>query len=444
MAGGRIVGQLNKLTSREVETKSEKGRYGDGGGLYLIVTHAIGADGEVTVRRKWTFMFRLNGKRHEMGLGPAGKGGVSLAQARKLANEARELVQQGYNPIEHREMTKREQSDAERRKNAIPTFREAAISFVETHSPSWKSLKHRQQWRSTLMNDARLLGPIPVDAITREDVLKVLQPIWLKKPETASRLRGRIERVLDAAIVAGYREAPNPAIWKGGLKSLLPDVKRSSRIVHHRSMDWREVPGFVSKLREQQEASCAALALEFLVLTAARTGEVIGAVWAEIETGFEGGPIWRIPAERMKAQRDHEVPLSKRAQEILGQVKPLAQGNPEFPLFPSPTFRPSRVKHLSSMAMMTVLDRLNYRERTTVHGFRSSFRIWAAEQTSFPRAVAEAALAHSNPDRVEAAYQRSTLLPQRRLMMEQWADWCGRGMRDENIVSFGQREAAAQ
>lgn len=398
-----MSGAIHKLTARTVETIAETGRHADGGNLYLNVTKAGG--------KSWVFFYRFNGKMREMGLGSADKHrGISLAQARKKAAEARALMADGVDPLEAR---KAERAANAKAAKVAPTFGTLAKEYVATHEASWSNPKHIQQWRTTLEKDAAALSDKPVDQIAPQDVLAVLQPIWTTKPETARRLRGRIERVLDAAIAAKHRGHPNPALWKGNLEPLLPALKKSALVEHRRSLPYQDMPEFMEALRAR--SATAALALEFLILTASRTSEVTLAQWSEVDLDER---LWRIPAQRMKMKKDHEVPLSDRAVMILETVASLASGEAGAFLFPSRNGKP-----LSNMAMLTLLDRMKYRSRTTVHGFRSSFRIWAAEQTSFPRAVAEAALAHSNPDRVEAAYMRSTLLPQRREMMAQWAEY---------------------
>lgn len=377
-----------KLTARKVET-AKAGKYSDGGNLYLIVSPS-GA-------RKWILRFTWRGRPKEMGLGSAGS--VPLADAREQAAEARRKIARGINPIEDR-----------KRDAGIPTFGEMADEVREALSAGFRNEKHKAQWKSTLATYAAPLRPKAVDTITTEDMLAVLKPIWTIKPETASRVRGRIEKVLDAAKAKGYREGENPARWKGHLDHLLPKPLKLSR-GHHPAMDYEKVPAFIGTLRAR--LSFAALALELCILTAARSGEILGMRWAEVD--FEKA-LWTIPATRMKAGREHRVPLSPRAIAILEQVKKLGQGE-----FVFPGQKPG--KPLSGMAMDMVLRRMKIAD-ATVHGFRSSFRDWAGNESSFAREVAESALAHVIGDKAEQAYRRGDALEKRRGLMDAWANYC--------------------
>lgn len=338
-----------------------------------------------------------------MGLGSLSA--VSLAKARELAAEYRALVAAGRDPIEEAKACK-----VERR--SVPTFGDVAERYIESKSPEWRNAKHIAQWRMTLREYAALLWSKPVDVIVTEDVLAVLQPLWQSKSETASRLRGRIEHVLDAARASGCRAGENPARWRGHLDKLLPKRTVLSR-GHHAAMPFEEVPGFVARLRKRN--AVAALALEFSILTAARSGEVLGAKWSEID--FTAG-VWTVPAARMKAGRTHRVPLSDRAVALLREIEGVRGGD-----FVFPGRAPGHP--LSVMALEMVLRRLGMRE-VTVHGFRSAFRDWAGEATDFPREVAEAALAHVIGDKAEQAYRRGDALAKRRLMMEAWAAFLDR------------------
>ena len=372
--------KVNRLSARMVATLAKPGRHADGGGLYL----SISKDG-ATTRRRWVFLFRWHGKLKEMGLGPAAT--VSLAEARQLAAKWRTEVNAGRNPLESRVAERRAQQ-------AIRTFGEVAAEFYDAKSPGWRNEKVRKQWMTPLERYAARLMPLPVNEIGTEDVLAVLQPIWTTKSETASRVRGRIEVVIDAARARGLI-APNEANvarWRGHLSHLLPKRRKLTR-GHHAAMPYREVPGFISRLRERE--AMAALALEFLILTAARTGEVLGARWAEMDLEVR---VWTVPANRMKGAREHRVPLSDRALEI---VATLAQAHTGELVFPSA--KPGRP--LSGMAMEMCLRRMKV-EGVTVHGFRSSFRDWAGDATQFPRELAEAALAHVAGDETERAYRR--------------------------------------
>ncbi|HUI22674.1 MAG TPA: integrase arm-type DNA-binding domain-containing protein [Methylocella sp.] len=382
-----------KLSARAAAT-AKPGRYCDGRGLWLVVSQS-GA-------RKWVFRFTFGGRVTEMGLGSAA---VSLAAARDKAHEARKLIAAGINPIHARR-------EAGKIAAGKPTFGQCAEALLEAKSSEWRNEKHRAQWRMTLMEYAKPLRDMLVDQVDTEAVLSVLQPIWQAKPETASRLRGRIETVLDAARAKGHiaRNEANPARWRGHLDKLLPKRQKLSR-GHHAAMAFDEVPRLVGKLRQRE--AIAALALEFAILTAARSGEVLGARWCEIDLEAK---VWTIPAVRMKAGREHRVPLSDRAVRI---IKKLAEGQTGEFVFPGQRSE----KPLSGMAMEMVLRRMKV-EGVTVHGFRSAFRDWCGEATSFPREIAEAALAHAAGDATERAYRRGDALEKRRKLMEAWAGFC--------------------
>jgi integrase len=385
---------LNKLSARAVATATKPGRYSDGGGLYLVV----GPDG----RGKWVLRFTLRGKARDMGLGTVAT--VGLSEARSAARNAREHVRAGRDPIAERD---RERDDAAR----VPTFGEMADSVVESLESGFRNEKHRAQWRMTLTEYAAPLRPMPVDTIRTEDVLAVLKPIWQTKNETASRLRGRIERVLDAARAKGHRTGENPARWRGHLDKLLPKRQKLAR-GHHAAMPFDDVPAFMTRLRTLD--SISARALEFTVLTAARSGEVLGMRWPEVD--FEA-KLWTVPANRMKAGRVHRVPLTDRALAILEEMQQLRTGDNEH-VFPGARAG----KPLSVMAMTMVLRRLKV--DVTVHGFRSAFRDWAGERTSFPREVAEQALAHVVGNATERAYRHGDALDKRRKLMTAWTGWC--------------------
>lgn len=382
---------LNKLTARGVTAITKPGRHGDGGGLYLVVDKS-GA-------KRWVFLYRRGGCLREMGLG--GLKSVPLARARELAAEARTNLQAGVDPI-----TAKNNAPV-----AVPTFGEEADNFIEAMKPQFRNAKHVAQWEMTLRDYAALLRPMRVDQIATADVLAVLKPIWLTKPETAARLRGRIERVLDAAKAKGHRSGENPALWRGHLANLLPKRKKLSR-GHHAAMPYEDVPGFFADLRKRD--GIATRALEFTILTAARSGETFGATWQEIDLE---AALWVVPAERMKAGREHRVPLSPRAVEMLTELAELRTG-PDAYVFPGQ----KQGRPLSVMAMDMLLRRMNI--DFTVHGFRSSFRDWAGEETAFPREVAEAALAHVVGDETERAYRRGDALEKRRKLMLAWAHYC--------------------
>ncbi|MCA8895988.1 MAG: integrase arm-type DNA-binding domain-containing protein [Hyphomicrobiales bacterium] len=372
-----------KLSARRAETLKEPGLHGDGDGLYL----SIGEGGA----RSWLLFFRWKGRRREMGLGSARH--VSLAEARELARAARTRIRAGVDPI------------AEKRRPAGMTFGDAADALIESMAAGWRNSKHEAQWRMTLKDYCATIRLLPVEAIETEDVLRVLRPIWQTKTETAARLRGRIERVLDFAKARGLRQGENPARWKGHLDHLLARPKKLSR-GHHKAMPFDDLPAFMPRLRAAEGG--AAKALEFVILTAARTGEALGAEWCEID--FEA-KVWTVPADRMKAGREHRVPLGDRALEIL---KPLHEARTGDLIFPGST----KTGRLSDMTLTAVLRRLGV--DATVHGFRSSFRDWAGERTTFPREVAEAALAHRVGNEVELAYRRGDALEKRRKLMVAW------------------------
>ena len=368
------------------------GIHADGGNLYLQVT-ASGA-------RSWIFRFSFAGKRHEMGLGAYPV--VSLKEARAKAMDCRKAVAAGRNPLAE----KRAAAQA-----AGITFEEAVSRYLDAHEAGWRNAKHRQQWRNTLASYAfPAFGAEPVATIDVAAVMRILGPLWKEKTETASRLRGRIEAVLDWATANGYRHGENPARWRGHLDKLLPKRAKVQRVQHHAALPYADLPAFYASLEAQE--GLGALALRFCILTAARTGEVIGARWQEID-----GAVWSVPAERMKGNRPHRVPLSAEALAILEAVRPLASSAEAF-LLPG-----VKGKGLSNMAMAAVLKRMNV-AGITVHGFRSAFRDWAGEQTSSPREVCEAALAHVNADKVEAAYLRSDLFERRRALLADWAGFC--------------------
>ncbi|MFN8828516.1 MAG: tyrosine-type recombinase/integrase [Labrys sp. (in: a-proteobacteria)] len=370
-----------------------RGMHADGGGLYLNV--AAGGS------RSWIFRYQLGGKRREMGLGsfPA----LSLADARRVAAEQKTLVATGRDPIGERARAK----EGERR---IPTFGEIADVYVASQSVAWRNEKHRWQWRTTLATYAASLRNRPVSEIETADVLAVLKPIWLTKSETASRLRGRIEAVLDAAKAQGFRTGENPAAWRGNLKHLLPPRRKLAR-GHHTALPYVEVAGFIGMLRERGGVS--SLAIEFIILTAARSGEALGMRWSEVDLTAK---VWIVPAARMKAGREHRVPLTARALAIIEQMAALRTTDaPDAYVFPGAR----EGRPLSDMTLSMTMRRMKV--PATVHGFRSSFRDWCGEVSDFPREIAEAALAHVVGDETERAYRRGDALEKRRAMMEGWA-----------------------
>ncbi len=376
------------LTARKVET-AKPGKYGDGANLYLVVSK--------TGAKKWVLRFTWRGDPKEMGLGSAVS--VSLADAREKAVTERRKIAQGINPIEER-----------KRDGGIPTFGEMADVVCQSLSLGFRNEKHKAQWKSTLENYAAPLRSKPVDIIGTDDVLAALKPIWTLKAETASRVRGRIEKVLDAAKAKRFRDGENPARWRGHLDHLLPRPSKLAR-GHHAAMPYEDVPGFIAKLRKRE--ATAALALELCILTAARSGEILGMQWSEIDLDKK---VWTVPANRMKAGREHRVPFSSRAVAILRHLERMKIGDFVFP-------GQARDKPISNMAMEMILRRMKV-DHATVHGFRSSFRDWAGNVSNFPRELIETALAHVIGDKAEQAYRRSDALEKRRLLMDEWAAYC--------------------
>ena len=376
--------------------------------------------------KSWILRFMLKGKARTMGLGAYGEnGGVSLAMARDAASAARALLRQGIDPIQQREATRIAEEDARAAISARgKSFEDASREFIAGQEAGWRNAKHRAQWTSTLATHAfPKIGPMPVGDVDADAVMTVLEPIWLTIPETASRLRGRIESVLDYAKARGWRSGDNPARWKESLKHRLPNVSRVRRTTHHPALPWQRVPNFVTALREKDSVS--ARALLFCVLTACRSGEARGATWREIDLE---NAVWTIPGERMKAGREHRVPLSAPAIDLLKAVYPLARGG-ESLIFPGARSG----KPLSDMALTQLLRGMNEGENKwlaqdgrpiVAHGFRSTFRDWCEEATSTPHAVSEAALAHVVANKVEAAYRRTDLFDKRRVLMNTWAVHC--------------------
>ncbi|QDO99098.1 DUF4102 domain-containing protein [Ferrovibrio terrae] len=398
--------------------KKPPGFHADGWGLYLRVTDAE--------TRSWIFRYRMAGRTtpRDMGLGPWPV--VSLAEARAEALRLQRLKRQGIDPIGA--------ARAERAANAAQnakamTFEEAASRYVAAHAAGWRSAKHAKQWDATLRLYAYpRFGKVQVASIDTAMVINALEPLWAKKTVTASRLRGRIAAVLDWATARGLRSGENPARWQGHLQNLLPARGRVKRTQHHAALPYADIGAFVAKLRAQDGE--AARALEFTIMTAARTGEALGAVWAEIDLK---AAVWIVPPEKIKAGKEHRVPLCARAVEILRQT-PEADRKGYL-------FRGRAAKApLSNMSMLMLLKRMG-RDDLTVHGFRSCFRIWAAEQTNFAREVAEQALAHAIPDKVEAAYRRTDLFDRRRQLMDAWAKFIDASKaKGGKVIQIGARQ----
>ena len=417
------MANTGRLTALKVARAKSPGMYADGGGLYLQVT-VNGKDG--TPAKSWIYRYMLHGRARAMGLGSLLA--IGLQDARMRAAECRKQRHDGIDPIEARRL-EREQAILDAGKAL--TFTVATSKFIAGHKAGWRNAKHAAQWENTLATYAEpVLGSLSVQAIDTTLVLKVIEPIWTTKPETAARLRGRIESVLDWATVRGHRKGENPARWRGHLDKLLPARSKVRKVEHHAALPYAELPDFIAALRGQE--GIAARALEFTILTAARTGEAIGANWNEINLMEEA---WTVPAGRMKVGKEHRVPLSGRALAILWEMKPDGEAGEEF-VFPGG----KRGKPLSNMAMTMALRRID-RGDLTVHGFRSSFRDWAAERTNFPSEVAEMALAHAVGDKVQAAYRRGDLFERRRRIMAEWAKFCGtpKVAPQRKVVSFREK-----
>lgn len=386
--------QVNRLSARTVATLKKPGRHGDGNGLYL----KIGKDG----RRHWVSVFRWGGKLTEKGLGSASS--VSLAEARKKADEVRRMVASGIKP------TKNIGKDAATGP-AVKTFSSCAEAFIKENAAGWRNPKHQQQWTNTLKTYAEpFIGQMAVEEVDTDAILKILRPIWSTKTETASRVRGRIEAVLNWAAAQHFRSRENPAAWRGHLENILPDPKKIAKVTHHAALSYADIPTFMKALRERE--GMGALALEFTILTAARTGEVIGAKWPEFDLDAK---VWTVPADRMKAGVEHRVPLSDRCIEILKDLPRISDY-----VFPgNKTDKP-----LSNMSLLATLSRMG-RDDLTTHGFRSTFRDWAAETTDYPNEVVEMALAHTIKNKAEAAYRRGDMLERRRSLMTDWGNYVG-------------------
>src|SRR5262245_57403372 len=406
---------LGKLTALKVARTRDRGKYADGGGLYLQVASKDA--------RSWIFRYTLAGRERFMGLGSVE--GLALAEARELAAECRKLVRQGTDPIEYRN---RKRAAVALQEARATTFKRAGEALMASHEAGWRNAKHRQQWRNTLVTYAfPVIGHLPVQDVDTTLVMKVIEPIWTLKPETAGRLRGRIERVLDWAKVRGLRTGENPARWRGHLDQLLPRKSKVHRIEHHAALPYAQLPAFVADLRQREGVS--ERALEFLILTAARAGEVRLASADEIS--FDAR-VWTIPAGRMKGGRQHRVPLCDAAMNVLKRME-IKRGELIFP-------GAKRGKPLSDVTLEKVAKRIS--ANITPHGFRSTFRDWAAECTNFAREVAEMALAHKIDDDVEAAYRRGDLFDKRRRLMKAWGEYCESKPRtssrqQRNIITMG-------
>jgi len=394
---------VGRLTALKVEKAKQPGMYADGAGLYLRVTD--------TGAKNWILRFMLDRRSRWMGLGPLLLYGLAEARARAL--DARRKRHEGIDPIEARRAERaRQRLDAAK----VITFKQCAEAYIASHRAGWRNEKHKYQWSATLSTYAYpVIGALPVQSIDTALVLKVLEPIWTVKSETASRVRQRIENILDFAKVRSWRDGENAARWRGHLDKLLPARSRVREVTHHAALPYAELPGFLASLRTRQ--AIAARGLEFLILTAARTGEVIGARWNEIDLLNK---TWTVPAGRMKAHREHRVPLSPRAFALLGQMQAAGQ-NHDTNAFVFPGPKPG--KPLSNTAFLMLMRRMG-RGDLTAHGFRATFKTWASERTSFQNEIVEASLAHTIGGKVEQAYRRGDLFEKRRRLTGAWAAFC--------------------
>jgi integrase len=404
--GGR---RLNKLTTIRVRQERDRGLYGDGGGLFLQVS--------ARATKSWIFRWKEAGKFRSMGLGPVYT--VSLAEAREKARDCRKLRLDDRDPIAER---KAKRVSARLDAAMAQTFRQCAEHYIAAHSPGWRSSKSKHQWEQSLTDYVYpVFGDFPVQTVDVGLVLKAIEPIWTVKPETAGRVRGRIESVLDWATARGYRAGENPARWRGHLDQLLPKKTKVQQVAHHAALPYRDIGAFIAELRRR--SGIAARALEFVILTGTRTGEVLGARWDEIDMAER---LWTIPAKRMKAGKEHRVPLSDAALAIVKSMAEIRQGDFVFP-------GAHRGRSLSGSAMAILLRRMDV-GHLTIHGFRATFSDWAAERTNFPSEVREMALAHAVGDKTEAAYRRTDLFQKRRLLAEQWATFCDSPVTSGEVV----------
>ncbi len=406
---------LYRLSAAHLDKKPD-GLHGDGNNLYLKVQD----DG---ASRSWIVRYQRNGKATDMGLGSLGD--LSLAQARRMAAEARSLLAMGHDPLQAR----RHAAAASARSM---TFKECAEACIVDRKVGWRNAKHAAQWASTLDTYVHpVIGRLPVESIDTGLVLKIIRPLWAGKTETASRLRGRIEAVLAWATVHGYRSGPNPAQWRNHLGLILQPKSKVAAVVHHAALPYAEIGAFIAILKQQE--GIAAQALQFLILTATRTSETLNATWGEID---EANSLWTIPARRVKGNREHRVPLSDVALAILASMKALRHAGDGGYVFQGG----KAGKPLSTMALLMTLRRMD-RSDLTAHGFRSTFRDWAEDMTNFSNHVCEQALAHAIGNAVEAAYRRGDLLEKRRQLMVVWGAYCSRPI-EGNVIPLLKQKAA--
>jgi len=404
---------MHRLSAAFVKSVSEKGLYADGGNLYLHV--------EGPQAKSWLFIYTRSGKRREMGLGALTR--VGLSAARKKAHDERQRLGLGVDPLRARNAARTAEAQQK-------TFKQCAEAFIESHRSSWRNTKHASQWTNTLTQYAYpVIGDLPVEAVELKHLSDILLPMWSKKNETANRVRGRIEQVLDWAAVNNLRPHDNPARWRGTLDKVLPKRSAVHEVKHHGAVPHESINAFVARLRES--TGTAAFALEFLILTATRANETLKADWSEFDLDRR---VWTIPAARMKAKREHRVPLSSRAVGLLRHVKE-ASGNSAGFVFRSPS---KEGKPLTDAALLALVKEFAGGGYTT-HGFRSTFRDWASETAQAAGEVAEAALAHTVKDKTERAYRRGDLLEERIKLMDKWATYCNRGAPSRSPQPRGRR-----
>ena len=400
--------KTEKLTALQIKKLTLQGSYADGHGLYLQISNSGS--------KAWFYRYEKNGKGHKHGLGSYPT--ISLRDARTKAHACRILRSEGIDPITNK---KKQLLEKELESVKGTTFKECAEAYIDSHKAGWKNRKHEQQWRNTLKTYTYpFIGKLAVQDIDTGQVLKALEPIWYEKTETASRVRQRIESILDWAKVRKYRAGENPALWRGHLEKILPKPTKVRKVKHFNALPYSDVPEYLQKLRTKNTMSSKALA--FIILTASRNGEARWASWSEID--LKDG-VWEIPAERMKADRTHRVPLSAEAVNILKEAKKFGKENLVFS-------GAKKGKPISEAALRNLLKE-DYPDMT-VHGFRSSFRDWCAEMTNYPREVAEAALAHTLKDKTEAAYQRGDILVKRHKLMNAWAEYCLSASNAANVI----------
>jgi integrase len=411
---------IHRLSALALE-RAKAGRHNDGGGLYFECSGNPGRKPQGC----WVFRYERDGRDRYMGLGRIGD--VSLAHAREKAADTRRRLSDGIDPIAERDARRTEATLTAAR---ATTFDQCADAYIRVHGAGWRNATHHQQWRSTLKTYVSpIFGGLAVADVDTALVMKVLEPLWTTRTETAGRIRGRIECILDWAKVKGLRTGENPARWRGHLDKLLPKRSKVRPVKHHAALPYAEIAAFLSDLRER--SAMAARALEFTILTTARTGETIGAKWPEVDFATK---IWTVPASRMKAGKEHRVPLSDAAIAVLTHVYETRTGDYIF-------HDDGSNGPLSNMGMLMLLRRMS-RSNLTTHGFRSSFRVWCAECTSFPREQAEAALAHAIGDKTEAAYQRGDLFEKRRKLMQAWGAYCSKPPAEGKTVVPFQRTAS--